>query len=208
MNHEIKWIFFLANTAANIGVILFCITYLPYAKFGEKFFRLSYPLKVVFCSVLNSGMGQGITQILTMESKENGLRFSNFFSRDIDLKFSFGEVFICILLGIVFHVLLMIYIEKVFPGEFGIPERWYFPFMPCIRYFKRKLGYNTLSSDFKEEGIMLEENFEQEPSDLKVGIHISNLTKKFDHKVAVNQLNMNMYENQITVLLGHNGAGN
>lgn len=27
------------------------------------------------------------------------------------------------------------------------------------------------------------------------------------NKIAVNNLNLNMYEGQITVLLGHNGAG-
>ena len=35
----------------------------------------------------------------------------------------------------------------------------------------------------------------------------SHETKAKQRKVAVNELNLNMYEGQITALLGHNGAG-
>jgi ABC-type multidrug transport system ATPase subunit len=36
---------------------------------------------------------------------------------------------------------------------------------------------------------------------------IKNLFKKFGQKVAVNGVNMTMYNGQIFALLGHNGAG-
>lgn len=52
-----------------------------------------------------------------------------------------------------------------------------------------------------------EEFFEAEPENLKAGIKVQNLRKVFNQKVAVNSLSLNMFENQITVLLGHNGAG-
>nr|XP_006815639.1 PREDICTED: ATP-binding cassette sub-family A member 1-like [Saccoglossus kowalevskii] len=55
------------------------------------------------------------------------------------------------------------------------------------------------------------ENHEPEPSDLIPGIQISNLRKVYassvGSKVAVDNLNLTMFENQITSLLGHNGAG-
>lgn len=41
-----------------------------------------------------------------------------------------------------------------------------------------------------------------------MGIKIKHLTKQFSNKkVAIRDLNLNMYKGQITVLLGHNGAG-
>lgn len=50
--------------------------------------------------------------------------------------------------------------------------------------------------------------YEKEPSNLPAGIKISHLKKQFTkHKVAVRDLSLNMFEGQITVLLGHNGAG-
>ena len=50
--------------------------------------------------------------------------------------------------------------------------------------------------------------FEQEPQNLPIGVSIRNLTKKYsDSKLAVDNLSVNFYENQITAFLGHNGAG-
>lgn len=50
--------------------------------------------------------------------------------------------------------------------------------------------------------------FEPEPSNLPVGVSIRNLTKRYsDSKLAVDNLSLNFYENQITSFLGHNGAG-
>lgn len=50
--------------------------------------------------------------------------------------------------------------------------------------------------------------FEPEPCNLPVGVSIRNLTKRYsDSKLAVDNLSINFYENQITSFLGHNGAG-
>lgn len=49
----------------------------------------------------------------------------------------------------------------------------------------------------------------EEPSPyLKVGIYINNLRKVYKNDViGLDGLNMNLYKDVITVLLGHNGAG-
>lgn len=50
--------------------------------------------------------------------------------------------------------------------------------------------------------------YEKEPRNLPAGVQIKRLKKVYNNnKVAVNDLTLNMYEGQITVLLGHNGAG-
>lgn len=55
------------------------------------------------------------------------------------------------------------------------------------------------------------DKFEKEPSYLTASVRINQLTKQFDTNfkktLVVNNLNLNIYENQITGLLGHNGAG-
>ena len=52
------------------------------------------------------------------------------------------------------------------------------------------------------------EFIEEEPIGLKAGVQIKGLTKQYHKdKRAVNSIHLNMYENQITALLGHNGAG-
>lgn len=49
--------------------------------------------------------------------------------------------------------------------------------------------------------------FESEPKKLRVGIATRGLRKEFAEKVAVQDVTLNVYHGQITVLLGHNGAG-
>lgn len=55
----------------------------------------------------------------------------------------------------------------------------------------------------------LNANFEEDPTQLKCGVSINGLVKvyKTGKKLAVDNLNLKFYENQITSFLGHNGAG-
>lgn len=147
--------------------------------------------------------------LLLAEGNEIGIRLTNLFSRELDMGFSVGEIMLWMILGMILQMLLTIYIEKVFPGDIGIPEPWYFLAIPCVRFFREKMGYNSLVN----HDAMLQDrrvsncDCEEEPANLKAGIRISNLSKSFGSKTAVNKLNLNIYEDQITVLLGHNGAG-
>ena len=51
-------------------------------------------------------------------------------------------------------------------------------------------------------------NVESEPDHLPLGVNIRHLSKVYSNgKVAVEDLNLNFYEGQITSFLGHNGAG-
>ena len=49
--------------------------------------------------------------------------------------------------------------------------------------------------------------FESDPHTLRVGIVADELRKEFAEKVAVKNVTLKIYHGQITVLLGHNGAG-
>lgn len=53
------------------------------------------------------------------------------------------------------------------------------------------------------------DTMEAEPMDKQIGVAIRNLKKKYasNKKLAVDGLNLNFYEDQITSFLGHNGAG-
>lgn len=62
-------------------------------------------------------------------------------------------------------------------------------------------------NDKPEELRSFSENENVERSNLVPGIKIRKLHKSYGKKSAVNDLNMDIYEDEITVLLGHNGAG-
>lgn len=69
------------------------------------------------------------------------------------------------------------------------------------------MGYNTLVNHdaMLQERRISDPNCEEEPTELKTGVRIVNLTKAFGSKIVVEKLNLNIFEDQITVLLGHNG---
>lgn len=68
------------------------------------------------------------------------------------------------------------------------------------------LGVSDING--KQNGVVTDPSiYEQEPRSLPVGIEIKHLTKAFNKRIVVNDMNLKMYEGQITVLLGHNGAG-
>ena len=149
--------------------------------------------------------------MLRLELEGTGLRFGNIFTRPADIEFAFGEVVLVMIFTAVFHILLLIYIDQAFPGEFGIAKEWYFPLKPVLSLLKKKrVGYedeNSSLSSVIDYELNTSENFEDDPPCIKVGIQISNLSKSFGTKFAVKNLNLNMYEGQITILLGKNGAG-
>ncbi|PVD25013.1 hypothetical protein C0Q70_15510 [Pomacea canaliculata] len=157
-------------------------------------FLLCYAISLItFCFMISA-----ITQ------KGAGAQWSNFHQpATVDDNFALLHAMIMLLVDAVIYLLITWYIDNVHPGEFGVPKPVYFCFTKS--YWLGSKGYVKMDSDTTDtDG----KHFEQEPSFLRPGIQICNLTKKFGKgKVAVNSLKLNMYEGQITVLLGHNGAG-
>lgn len=65
--------------------------------------------------------------------------------------------------------------------------------------------------DRARDGSINRQAFEREPTNLKRTVSIQNLSKTFtkfrSKKEAVKNLSFNLYENQVTGIIGHNGAG-
>jgi len=131
----------------------------------------------------------------------------------------------------ILYTLIGLYIDAVRPKEFGKQyEPWFFilPSFWFPSYFA-KPAIAAGGVELQESGMLVQDekstpkapvkvtSIEPVGQDLKIQetenrcVTITNLRKTFDTpdglKVAVKSLNMNMYEGQIFVLLGHNGAG-
>ncbi|CAG9810453.1 unnamed protein product [Chironomus riparius] len=198
-------IFKKSSRAGIVGSIVFIATVLPYMMYHDSFYRFGYGLKVLFCMLTNTNMGQGIKMILMAEINDDGVGFANLFKRSVDLKFSFGELLVWMNIGSAILMLLTIYIEKVFPGEFGLSKPWYFPISDAFKLIHKKFRTQPVDSNLESEEFLADQ--EAVPSNLAVGIEIKKLCKRFGDKYAVKNFSLKLYENQITVLLGHNGAG-
>lgn len=105
----------------------------------------------------------------------------------------------------------------MFPGQYGTPQPFYFFLLPSYwrpeHYRRRRYADSSANAKDDAKNNNLDPSVcEPAPSNMKAGISIKNLRKSFKAetggvKVAVDGLSLDMYEDQITALLGHNGAG-
>lgn len=176
----------------------------PYNVVFANYGSLSLAVKLSLCIFSNSAMSFGFMLMMRHEGTSNGLQWSNLFEPvTVDDNLTVGYTIIMLLIDAFVYLLVALYIEKVFPGEFGVGQPWYF-FLTKKFWFGKAKPSNVTSSSFVSDN----DSLETEPSDKAAGVQIRNLRKVFDKKkVAVSGLTVNMFEDQITVLLGHNGAG-
>uniref|UniRef100_A0A8D8SAH2 ATP-binding cassette sub-family A member 1 n=1 Tax=Cacopsylla melanoneura TaxID=428564 RepID=A0A8D8SAH2_9HEMI len=199
-----------ANIAAASGGIIYFLLYLPYPFLANWLNVLPPIVNYLICLSANVSFGVGAFVIATWEEAGVGVQWSNW-----NIKLSPSDPFslyniICLLyVDSVIYLLLVWYIEAVFPGQYGIPQPWYFPFLRTYWTGAPSPSSPPLSPPLLEPDST---RFEPEPNTLEgapfTGVRIVNLSKKYANgKLAVNGLSLNFYEDQITSFLGHNGAG-
>ncbi|XP_076468754.1 phospholipid-transporting ATPase ABCA3-like [Babylonia areolata] len=195
-----------ANIGAAVGGIIFFATYLPNFFLSSRYETMTSGQKLAACLLFNQAMAFGANVIGLFEGTGEGSRWSNVYKRaSVDDNFSLLDAMLMLLLDSFLHLLITWYLDNVRPGDFGVPKPLYFCFTKSYWCGTSSKGPGKVYSSGNREG---DRYFEQEPSGLLAGIRVCNLTKTFGKKkVAVNKLSLNMYEGQITVLLGHNGAG-
>ncbi|XP_050517580.1 phospholipid-transporting ATPase ABCA3-like isoform X2 [Diabrotica virgifera virgifera] len=191
-----------ANTAATMAGLAWFISYAPYLFMQNNYTDLALSTKLLTSLLPNTAMAFGFQVVLMYEGTGDGVTWSTLFKPNTpDDTLSLGLIWIMIIINTIIYLLIALYIEAVFPGEYGVAEKWYFPFTK-----KYWCGKGAVSDYNNYNDHSANEFFETEPN-LRPGIQIFNLKKAFGKKTAVRNLSLNMFENQITVLLGHNGAG-
>uniref|UniRef100_A0A8C9ZNJ8 ATP binding cassette subfamily A member 3 n=1 Tax=Sander lucioperca TaxID=283035 RepID=A0A8C9ZNJ8_SANLU len=192
-----------ANVAAAAGGFIYFLSYLPYLFLWPRYDLLSHAQKVSACLISNVAMAMGAQLIGMFEGKGTGIQWSNLFdSVTVDDDFSLAQVLGLLLFDSVLYGLVAWYMEAVFPGEYGVPLPSYF--FVLVRFKAERL---TLEEEDAEKALK-GEFIEEEPAGLVSGVKIKHLAKVSNKtRQAVRDLTMNMFEGQITVLLGHNGAG-
>ncbi|XP_074866754.1 phospholipid-transporting ATPase ABCA3 [Carettochelys insculpta] len=202
-----------ANVAAAAGGFLYFFSYIPYFFISPRYDLMSHSQKLSSCLISNVAMAMGAQLIGMFEGKGTGVQWRDLTKPvSVDDNFTFAHVLGMLLLDSVLYGLVAWYVEAVFPGEYGVPQPWYFFLTPS--YWcgtpRTVLGKEKEEEEDPEKALK-SQYIEEEPADLVSGIKIKHLSKVFKvgnkSKEAVRDLTLNMYEGQITVLLGHNGAG-
>lgn len=201
-----------ANMAAAIGGFLYFFSYIPYFFVAPRYNWMTLSQKLFSCLLSNVAMAMGAQLIGKFEAKGTGIQWRDLLSPvNVDDDFTFGQVLGMLLLDSVLYGLVTWYVEAVLPGQFGVPQPWYFFILPSYWCGRPRTVLGKEEEDDDPEKVLRTEYFEAEPEDLVAGIKIKHVSKVFrvgnKGKAAVRDLNLNLYEGQITVLLGHNGAG-
>uniref|UniRef100_A0A8C1ZQN3 ATP binding cassette subfamily A member 1 n=1 Tax=Cyprinus carpio TaxID=7962 RepID=A0A8C1ZQN3_CYPCA len=187
----ISTVFARANLAAACGGIIYFTLYLPYVLCVAWQDYVGFSAKVIASLLSPVAFGFGCEYFALFEEQGVGIQWNNLFSSPMEEdNYNLTTCLILMYFDAFLYGVMTWYIEAVFPGQYGIPRPWYFPF--------------TKSYWFGETVCI-----EEEPTHLELGVYIKNLVKVYRHgkKLAVDGLTLGFYEGQITSFLGHNGAG-
>ncbi|XP_057605512.1 phospholipid-transporting ATPase ABCA3-like [Hippopotamus amphibius kiboko] len=196
--------------AVSIGGFIYFLVFFPYTIILSMYEELSITVKLASCLSPNIAVALGINTLSKMEVKNYGAKWNNFLSPESpDDNFSFAHVMGMLLFDAFLFGLLTWYVDAVFPGKYGVPKPWYFFLQKG--YWLGKATSIRKKEDTQLHNVIQSAYFEDEPVDLVAGIRIQHLHKEFILQnmtvIAIEDLSLNLYEGQITVLLGHNGAG-
>uniref|UniRef100_A0A8C3FV59 ATP binding cassette subfamily A member 10 n=1 Tax=Chrysemys picta bellii TaxID=8478 RepID=A0A8C3FV59_CHRPI len=145
----------------------------------------------------------GFVRIVHLEDAVKGVDFSDF----LEDSFPTLAVFFLLAFDALLYLMLAIYFDKVLPDKYGMHHSRLFFLKPSYWFKKRK---NCVNNDILDH---------EEYSDQVFNDHVEKVPPEFRGKEAIRYgpwsvfvwflscLLLNVYEGQITALLGHSGAG-
>lgn len=160
---------------------------------------------------MNSAMPSIFYQIHSFEMRGTGLQWKNMFKYSHpDDEMTIGTTMMVMLFTNVFRVLIGLYVDQLNPGEFGVAKKWYYPcqksfWCPWRRYGPR---FQDEEQVFHPSVSGKSEIFDTETiRNKKVILEAHNLSKSYGDNEVVHDFSMKFFENEITVMLGHNESG-
>ncbi|XP_067284959.1 phospholipid-transporting ATPase ABCA1 [Pseudorasbora parva] len=197
-----------ANLAAACGGLIYFLLYLPHVLCYAWRDVLSFGAKMATSLLSCVAFGYGCENFARYEEQGIGIQWSNIrISPQENDRYSFIVSIVMMLFDAFLYWIMTWYIENVFPGQYGIPKPWYFPFTSSY-WCGTQVGSDAepdLLNELEDQNGYLEKS----PSGIKPGVCLRNLVKvyKTGNKLAVDGLSLDFYQDHITSFLGHNGAG-
>ncbi|NWV95242.1 ABCAA protein, partial [Machaerirhynchus nigripectus] len=187
-------------------LIIFIFGFLSLAVLIED---VPEPLKWLLGLMCPFAFNTGIAKIFDLEKYGRGFSFSNLMD---EAHFLFST-YILLVFDSVLYMLLALYFDKILPGKYGIPD----PPLFCLKasYWmrsRRGSSRDVPRATANPEELLGDDSEPVLPQFLgKEAVRLHNIKKaykKMDKKTeALRGLSLNIYEGQITALLGHSGAG-
>ncbi|XP_055994396.1 ATP-binding cassette sub-family A member 13 [Sorex fumeus] len=204
-----------ANTAALCTSLIYMISFLPYIVLLILHNQLNAIIQTFLCLLSTTAFGQGIFFVTFLEGQETGIQWNNIYEAPEEVGMTFSWVSWMILLDSGLYFLCGWYLSNLIPGTFGLRKPWYFPF--TLSYWKNICGLIEKSPPVPRSDLFFIGNFGIKGSSLQngegkleegyPGVELVSVTKEFENHKAIQNLTLTFYQDQITALLGTNGAG-
>jgi len=204
-----------SRTAAIVGSLVFFSGFFIYVGLDGSTDRTS-----IMLACLHPATAFTFSSLAFVEYEDTGMGVTFFTWDDSENNLiTFRDCLNMMFIDAFYLAFLTWYVDKIWPSEYGTHEPFYFIVNPY--YWGKVFGVSSLpgatssaTTDTSTESINVElvsENLKAQFEE-KTCVDIRNLRKEFAtpqgiNKVAVNGLNLTMFQGQITALLGHNGAG-
>ncbi|XP_023672701.2 cholesterol transporter ABCA5 [Paramormyrops kingsleyae] len=197
----------LASTVGSMLTVLFgCLSL--FTVLMEDF-----PQDAVWllCLLSPTAFSIGVAQVVDLEAQGDGAVFSTLANGPHPLYVPL----LMLLLDCILYLQLAVYLDQVLPGEFGMRRPFFFFLKPSY-WSRRRKRCADLTSVFEGEvngGPVLSDSVEPVSPEFrgKEVIRINNIQKIYKEKdatvEALRGFTFDIYEGQITALLGHSGAG-
>ncbi|NWZ39588.1 ABCA9 protein, partial [Brachypodius atriceps] len=196
-----------SKLVSSVGfLIIFIFGFLSLAVLIED---VPEPLKWFLGLMCPFAFNTGIAKIFHLEKYGIGFSFSNL----MEEAYFLFSTYILLVFDSVLYMLLALYFDKILPGKYGIPD----PPLFCLKasYWRRSRRGSSrdLPRATANPEELLGEDVEPVPPEFlgKEAIRLHNIKKTYKKKdkktEALRGLSLNIYEGQITALLGHSGAG-
>ncbi|XP_063149522.1 ABC-type organic anion transporter ABCA8-like isoform X1 [Candoia aspera] len=161
-------------------------------------------LELILCIFCPFAFDAGLSKVLYFQK----------YGRTFDLSVLMFEPYgYFLLLDSVLYMLLAFYFDKVVPDKYGVPHPPLF-FLKKTYWFKSKSPWTgDAPSTEGSPGSIFSDNAEPVPPEFdgKEAVRLNNMKKKYKTKSteteALKGLSLDIYEGQITAILGHSGAG-
>jgi ABC-type Na+ transport system ATPase subunit NatA len=201
-------IFSQSKTAGIVGLMLYFAGYIL-----SEINVSSKTLKRIFSIHPVAAFVYGTDAFVEYEDAALGITTASWSISETPDAFVFKDIILVLFFDVFFWAILAWYCENVIPGEWGTHRTPWFCFTP--RYWAPT--HRVRSFDELQETVPLAGSFEPVSDELLAQeaqnkcITMKNLRKTFSTKTgpkhAVDGLDLQFFNGQITALLGHNGAG-
>ncbi|XP_070340896.1 phospholipid-transporting ATPase ABCA3-like isoform X4 [Equus asinus] len=168
-----------SRLTASAGNLLYFASFFPFNSLSQHYGQLTLTKKVAACLSSNVALALGVNLLLRLELKQVGAKWDNLWTpANLEDNLVFGYMLGMLLLDAFLYGFVTWYVETVFPGQYGVPQPWYFFLMHS--YWFGQPTTRRENEEMKCCGRNEDKYFQAEPPNLVAGIQIKHL-----HKVVI-----------------------